>query len=135
MTRFVSGTGAVPPAFRFSTSGADGLVADVFALPPAPAAGLVVPTAGDVVVGVVVSLVVGFVTPGVGPVVPGVFGPPAAPAPDAAPAGEVVVVGVVVADLFSGVSFVLGLVFGKSWPGGTPLGERFVDVDPLGAVF
>jgi hypothetical protein len=41
--------------------------------------------------------------------VPSVFGVPAAPPPDGVPAGEVVA-GVVVADLFSGVSFALGLV-------------------------
>lgn len=90
--------------------------------------------------------------------VPVTFAPTAAPAPPA-PAGDVVV-GVVVADLLSGVSFVFGLAvppdgvfgpvtagevvadlfsgvsfafgfFGNSWPGGRTLGDRFVEVDPF----
>ena len=43
---FSAGVEAALPAFGLSTSGADGLVPDVFALPPA--AGLAVPVAGDV---------------------------------------------------------------------------------------
>jgi hypothetical protein len=66
-----------------------------------------------------VSFALGVVTPGTGPVVPGVFGAPGAPGPEAGPAGGVVA-GVVVA-LFSGVSLALGLVTpgtGPVVPGG-----------------
>ena len=107
------------------------MVADVLGrlVVPAPDAG----PAGDVVAGVVVadlfsgvSFALGVVTPGTGPVVPGVFGAPGAPGPDAGPAGDVVA-GVVVADLFSGVSLALGLVTPGTGPvvpggnGGAPL--------------
>lgn len=73
----------------------------------------------------------GWPTGGAEEFVAGVFG---APVPPEGWFG-LVTAGDVVTDLFSGVSFTLGLFFGNSWPGGTTLGDRFVEAGPVGAPF
>jgi hypothetical protein len=110
---FCVGVEAALPAFGFSTSGADGLVPDVFALPPA--AGLAVPVAGDVG-GVVVSLFSGagfrpgFAAPDAGSLMPagGKEAPPFMP-------GSVLSLGSVFGAVF--VCKVPGAPF---WPDGAP---------------